>query len=501
MRPLLPLVCASFASFFLFSPSAAADEPLAFSIDLTPDGIYGGTEVATCGWPTTVSLEGACTGTLVHPEVVIYAAHCGTGYNQIRLGESVQGGVGRTVKTAWCKTYPGGGPGNGNDFAVCKLAEPVTDVQLVPILMGCETDILKPGTEVTIVGFGNADNGPYGIKREVTTTINQITGKNEAFIGGGGKDSCQGDSGGPVFVKLDKGKYGAPADDTWRVFGITSYGGACGTGGYYSMMHNGIGWIEQETGIDVTPCHDALGNWQPTGECGFFPLDPGAGGGVWTSSCEPSPTSESLSSMCGAPAAPDTEPPTVAILDPGDGTEYPGPTQDMTIVVDAQDVGWGIKGVQLILNGDEVDGGLDLSPPYEFKVSMPTGQWIFGAKAIDLGGNEAYADEVGVGVGKPAPMPDGGTGGTDGSGTGGTGGGTGGTDGGTGGGGETSGGGGGTAGSATGASSATGATAGSDSATGGQDDTEIGCTCTTSPSGGGFALVGLFALVGFRRRR
>ncbi|MCA9637480.1 MAG: MYXO-CTERM sorting domain-containing protein [Myxococcales bacterium] len=29
----------------------------------------------------------------------------------------------------------------------------------------------------------------------------------------------------------------------------------------------------------------------------------------------------------------------------------------------------------------------------------------------------------------------------------------------------------------------------------------MGCTCTTSPSGGGFALVGLFALVGFRRRR
>ena len=37
--------------------------------------IYGGSKVKQCGWPTTVAL-GGCTGTLVHPELVIFAAHC-----------------------------------------------------------------------------------------------------------------------------------------------------------------------------------------------------------------------------------------------------------------------------------------------------------------------------------------------------------------------------------------------------------------------------------------
>ena len=55
--------------------------------------------------------------------------------------------------------------------------------------MGCETDILQPGQEVVIVGYGNADTGPYGTKREVTTTVVQQNGQ-EINIGGGGKDSA-----------------------------------------------------------------------------------------------------------------------------------------------------------------------------------------------------------------------------------------------------------------------------------------------------------------------
>lgn len=135
-----------------------------------------------------------------------------------------------------------------------------------------------------------------GIKREVTTQLNGIPASGEAFVGGGGKDSCQGDSGGPVFVQAD--------DGSWRVFGITSYGGACGGGGYYSMMHNGIAWFESQTGYDLTPCHDADGTWNPGPDCGSFPLSPAQGSGTWANGCSGG-ASTGYSAACGEPFAED----------------------------------------------------------------------------------------------------------------------------------------------------------------------------------------------------
>jgi hypothetical protein len=271
--------------------AAPPDEPLPDEPELPPTSeIYGGAPVDACGWPSAVSLGGSCSGTLVHPELVIYAAHCGSSYGSVRLGESAYGGAGRSVPTSYCKTYGGGGPGNGNDFAFCKLAQPVYDVPIVPVLMGCETHVLQSGVDVTLVGFGNANNGPYGIKREVTTDLNGISNSGEAHIGGGGKDTCQGDSGGPAFVQLD--------DGTWRVFGITSYGGACGGGGYYSMMHRGMSWFEQQSGLDLTPCHDADGSWNPGADCAGFPRDPASGYGGWANGCSGGPES-GASTTCG----------------------------------------------------------------------------------------------------------------------------------------------------------------------------------------------------------
>ncbi len=493
MRVSWILTSGGFVSFFLGMAGVASAEG-AFSLDLPPQGIYGGTDVGTCGWPTTVELEGACTGTLVHPQVVIYAQHCGTGYNNIFFGENINGGAGRTVKTEFCKTYPGGGPGTGMDFAFCKLAEPVTDVPIVPILMGCETSVLQPGQEVTIVGFGNADNGPYGVKREVTTTINSIN-NGEAFIGGNGKDSCQGDSGGPVFVKLSK-SLSPQADDTWRVFGITSYGGACGTGGYYSMMHNGIAWFEQESGIDLTPCHEVDGTWKPTGACVGFQLDPGAGSGDWQSGCQPGPVA-GASAICGPAVAPDDTPPTAIITAPMDGAEYTGEggaNVELDITVDAQDAEWGVKEVRLVINGKEQGG--DSVPPYEWKaVSFPTGQWTIGAVVVDLADNMGVAEDVAIGVNMPAPEPEpettgtsgGGTDGTDG--TGGSGGGTGGTDG--------------TGGSATAGSggSATAGSGGSATATTGGEDEDEGCGCRQGGGGPAPALLLGFGALLLRRRR
>ncbi|MEM9456938.1 MAG: trypsin-like serine protease [Myxococcota bacterium] len=370
--------------------------------------IYGGTDVVSCGWPTTVSMQGQCTGTLVHPQVVIYAAHCGAGYGSVQLGEAIEGGSARSVPTQFCRTYPGGGTGNGQDWAVCVLAQPQDDVPIVPILMGCETDLLTPGREVVVVGFGNANTGPYGIKREVTTQVNSIS-NNEAFIGGGGLDSCQGDSGGPVYVRVPAAEGG---DDTWRVFGITSYGGACGTGGYYSMMHTGIEWFESESGFDLTPCHDADGTWNPGPDCGGFPMSPANAGGTWADGCDSGPVG-GLSAVCGAPfdTSSDMDPPVVTILTPPDASVFDSDpmtgTAAISVEVAANDGdGFGVEVVELLINGAAVPMGEDYEAPYAWDGNYPPGQYTFQAIATDVAGNVAESSVVHVGVDMEPPEPE-----------------------------------------------------------------------------------------------
>ena len=159
----------------------------ATSHEASPEGpveIYGGDPVPACGWPSAVFL-GDCTGSLVHPELVIYAAHCIVIPQQepteVIFGEDIENPA-RVVGIESCNWNPDFDPFDpvdfGDDIAYCKLNEPVTDVPITPILMGCEVDELMIDGEVTLVGFGDSDGQPsYGIKREVTTTINQITGK------------------------------------------------------------------------------------------------------------------------------------------------------------------------------------------------------------------------------------------------------------------------------------------------------------------------------------
>ena len=145
-----------------------------------------------------------------------------------------------------------------------------------------------------ITGYGiQEQNGNSGIKDWGLTPIRQVYSMS-ADVGGLGEPGiCPGDSGGPAFVRYP--------DGSWHVFGIAStLTGNCGGIGTHSLAWHAVPWIEAESGIDVTPCHDLDGTWNPTFRCtDFYAAEPGEGFGQYGNWCPGTPRNSS-SKTCGA---------------------------------------------------------------------------------------------------------------------------------------------------------------------------------------------------------
>lgn len=233
--------------------------------------ILGGTPVLKGKYPECCligqrfpnrSMQWFCTGVLVHPRVVLSAAHChqppGSVSNVVALNceDEDQLGDAEIISARRTVVHPNYASTGLHDISVLILRK---DATVAPVQIASTKEI-SAVTRTTLVGFGNDDvfsTQGFGLKREVEVDITHIQrtptdsldaaedqlgfeSDLEFVAGGNGYDSCNGDSGGPAYI-LTGGER--------KVAGLTSRATRtatkpCGEGGIYTRIDKNLDFVQ-----------------------------------------------------------------------------------------------------------------------------------------------------------------------------------------------------------------------------------------------------------------
>ncbi len=206
-------------------------------------------DCVTVGSPTSF----CCTGTLIGPNVVLTAGHCGDGGCAQRIYVGIDANHPNPAKIYKVKKAIVHEKFNhftlANDLTVLILEKDVAGV--TPRKIAATADI-EASFSVRLVGFGLTELNIFGEQNLVDVAIASASCDcadcpdkygchkgMEMVAGGAGKDSCNGDSGGPAYIL--KG-------NDWLLAGATSRATSnsvmnCGDGGIYVRVDKYRDWI------------------------------------------------------------------------------------------------------------------------------------------------------------------------------------------------------------------------------------------------------------------
>lgn len=218
--------------------------------------IVGGKIVKDGRYPYAAILfdkeRGYCSGALIHPQVVLTAAHCTeSDYVGVKVGvrnwllDDIYGReyYGKTIAKAI--VHPDFKKNENRfyadmvgDLALLVLSGPLP-ADAITIRLPNSTTVIP--SKLDSVGYGTTSEGGSAMSTELrsvqldsvararcNTLLNKLNPKAYnltdavvcAGVLAGGRDTCQGDSGGPLFIKG-----ASPKDDV--IVGLTSFGEGC----------------------------------------------------------------------------------------------------------------------------------------------------------------------------------------------------------------------------------------------------------------------------------
>ncbi len=249
-----------------------------FAVSTTPAmAIVGGDDAEPGEYSSVADITFGgfgCTGTLIAPDTVLSAGHCGSltgaavatpaayppALIDVRIG-GTRSGEGERVPVRSVTVHPNYLLNAGYDISILKLTRASTKAP-TKVAGAAEGGLWAPGTLETIAGWGATSEGGSAprVLQEAEVPVTTDAYCADAYgdfdpatmvcagYPQGGTDTCQGDSGGPMF--------GRSATGELRVVGATSYGEGCarpGKPGVYARVADSVlrEWIRSQAPAGV----------------------------------------------------------------------------------------------------------------------------------------------------------------------------------------------------------------------------------------------------------